>query len=90
MKRGELVSNDEVLALLENAMKKVASSKGFLIDGYPRQKDQGAAFESAIAPVDLILYFECRDVSDPTFDLKVFKFFTIIFMVGNYGGSHPP
>jgi len=61
MKRGELVSNDEVLSLLENAMKKVASSKGFLIDGYPRQKDQGAAFEKAIAPVDLILYFECKD-----------------------------
>lgn len=63
MKKGELVSNDEVLALLENAMKKVAGSKGFLIDGYPRQKDQGAAFEKAIAPVDLILYFECKDVS---------------------------
>lgn len=63
MKKGELVSNDEVLSLLENAMKKVASSKGFLIDGYPRQKDQGAAFEKAIAPVDLILYFECKDVS---------------------------
>lgn len=63
MKKGELVSNAEVLSLLENAMKKVESSKGFLIDGYPRQKDQGAAFEQAIAPVDLILYFECRDVS---------------------------
>lgn len=63
MKKGELVSNAEVLSLLENAMKKVSSSKGFLIDGYPRQKDQGAAFEQAIAPVDLILYFECRDVS---------------------------
>lgn len=61
MKKGELVSNAEVLSLLENAMKKVSSSKGFLIDGYPRQKDQGAAFEQAIAPVDLILYFECKD-----------------------------
>ncbi|KAG4073925.1 hypothetical protein HA402_014130 [Bradysia odoriphaga] len=61
MKRGELVSNAQVLSLLEVAMKKVTNSKGFLIDGYPRQKDQGAAFEQAIAPVDLILYFECRD-----------------------------
>lgn len=63
MKKGELVSNAQVLSLLEAAMKKVTGSKGFLIDGYPRQKDQGAAFEQAIAPVDLILYFECRDVS---------------------------
>ncbi len=69
MKKGELVSNDEVLSLLENAMKKVSGSKGFLIDGYPRQKDQGAAFEKAIAPVDLILYFECRDVSEFRFSI---------------------
>lgn len=64
MKKGELVSNDQVLGLLQAAMEKVdASCKGFLIDGYPRQKDQGAAFEKSIAPVDLILYFECKDVN---------------------------
>lgn len=64
MQKGELVSNEEVLSLLSNAMNKVdASCKGFLIDGYPRQKDQGAAFEKLIAPVDVILYFECKDVS---------------------------
>lgn len=95
MKRGELVSNEEVLGLLERAMAYVDDScKGFLIDGYrwqyyllqwisfwystdrnkiktfvnlfryPRQKDQGAAFEKSIAPVDMILYFECKDVSN--------------------------
>lgn len=64
MKSGGLVSNDQVLGLLEAAMAKVDDSvKGFLIDGYPRQKDQGAAFEKAIAPVDIILYFECRDAT---------------------------
>lgn len=62
MKKGDLVSNEQVLQLLAAAMGKVdASCKGFLIDGYPRQKDQGAAFEKDIAPVDIILYFECRD-----------------------------
>lgn len=30
---------------------------------YPREQAQGAAFEKAIAPVDLILYFECSNVS---------------------------
>lgn len=64
MKRGELVSNEAVLDLLEQAMRKVEStSKGFLIDGYPREKNQGAAFEKAISPVDIILYFECKPVS---------------------------
>lgn len=27
---------------------------------YPREKSQGSAFEKAIAPVDIILYFECQ------------------------------
>lgn len=64
MKSGDLVSNEQVLGLLEAAMGKVDDSvKGFLIDGYPRQKDQGAAFETAIAPVDIILYFECKDAT---------------------------
>lgn len=28
---------------------------------YPREEAQGREFEAAIAPVDLILYFECSD-----------------------------
>lgn len=62
MTRGDLVPNDEVLALLKAAMEKVADSTvGYLIDGYPREKDQGAAFETHIAKVDIILYFECAE-----------------------------
>lgn len=46
MDKGELVSNEAVLGLLKQAMDKVAATaKGFLIDGYPREKAQGAAFE---------------------------------------------
>lgn len=85
MKRGDLVPNEEVLALLEHAMKEViGKSSGYLIDGwalsnlgeigipnissiahlncvgrYPREKNQGVAFEAAIAPVDLIISLEC-------------------------------
>ncbi|XP_055387302.1 adenylate kinase isoenzyme 1 [Condylostylus longicornis] len=62
MKEGKLVPNEIVLSLLHNAMKKSAGkAKGYLIDGYPREKDQGAAFEKAIAPVNLILYFDCSN-----------------------------
>ncbi|XP_055317907.1 adenylate kinase isoenzyme 1 isoform X2 [Sitodiplosis mosellana] len=60
MKRGDLVPNEEVLDLLQKAMKEVlGKSKGFLIDGYPREKSQGVAFEKTIAPVDLIISLEC-------------------------------
>lgn len=44
--------NDVVLDLLKEAMQaKAGEAKGFLIDGYPREKSQGIAFEKAIAPV---------------------------------------
>lgn len=59
MERGELVPNDIVLELLRDAMvAKLDSSKGFLIDGYPREKEQGVAFEQEIMPCTIILYFE--------------------------------
>jgi len=38
MKSGQLVSNDEVLTLLKNAIQNnINQSNGFLIDGYPRE-----------------------------------------------------
>nr|XP_026490513.1 adenylate kinase isoenzyme 1 isoform X1 [Vanessa tameamea] len=59
MERGELVPNDLVLDLLKEAMlAKTNEAKGFLIDGYPREKSQGIAFEKTIAPVTVIIYFE--------------------------------
>ncbi|CAK1603552.1 unnamed protein product [Parnassius mnemosyne] len=59
MERGELVPNETVLELLKEAIEaRAADSKGFLIDGYPREKSQGIAFEKAIAPVTVIIYFE--------------------------------
>ncbi|XP_046567460.1 LOW QUALITY PROTEIN: adenylate kinase isoenzyme 5-like [Haliotis rubra] len=62
MEKGDLVSLDEVLQLLKEAMlAKAASSKGFLIDGYPRELDQGKRFESEVAPAEFVLYFEVAD-----------------------------
>nr|KAI8748241.1 Adenylate kinase isoenzyme 5 [Biomphalaria glabrata] len=64
MQKGELVSLDTVLQLLKEAMlKKVVSSKGFLIDGYPRELEQGVRFEQEICAPQFVLYF---DVSDET------------------------
>ncbi|XP_034481165.1 adenylate kinase isoenzyme 1-like isoform X2 [Drosophila innubila] len=62
MTSGALVPNQEVLSLLNNAVTRAkGNSKGFLIDGYPREKNQGIAFEEQIAPADLALYFECSE-----------------------------
>lgn len=39
-----------VMELLSEKIKsKIATSKGFLIDGYPREKKQGEEFEAAVS-----------------------------------------
>jgi adenylate kinase len=62
MQKGLLVPNQIVLDMLKDAMlARVKTSKGFLIDGYPRQVDQGMEFEKQIAPCKLVLYVEASD-----------------------------
>ena len=59
MKRGELVSLQLVLDLIKEEMLSCAPiSKGFLIDGYPRESEQGIQFEKQIGTPNLIIYFE--------------------------------
>merc|ERR1712227_35187 len=71
MESGQLVPLATVLDLLAEAMiKKLGGSKGFLIDGYPREVAQGEEFEKAIAPCKHILYFE---VSDATMTQRLLK-----------------
>jgi adenylate kinase len=54
MQKGLLVSNQTVLDMIKDAMlKSISTSKGFLIDGYPRQIDQGLEFEKQ---VDYLLF----------------------------------
>ncbi|CAH0557070.1 unnamed protein product [Brassicogethes aeneus] len=62
MERGELVPLDVVLDLIKEAiLKSLPNSKGFLIDGYPREKEQGVLFEQYIAPANLVLFFDASD-----------------------------
>jgi len=50
---------DMVLTLLKQAIQKnSATSSGFLIDGYPRELEQGLKFEAEVSPVELVIYFQ--------------------------------
>ncbi|ESN94879.1 hypothetical protein HELRODRAFT_186024 [Helobdella robusta] len=71
MEKGELVSLETVLTLLREAMlKKAKESKGFLIDGYPRELDQGKRFEADVSHVDSVIYFH---VADETMKKRLMK-----------------
>merc|ERR1712117_122457 len=62
MEKGDLVPLFVVLDLLAEAMlAKGSGSKGFLIDGYPREVSQGEEFEKEILPCTKILYFDVAD-----------------------------
>lgn len=62
MERGELVPLEVVLDLIkEEMLKKLSTSKGFLIDGYPREREQGILFEKNVAPVNLVLFFDASE-----------------------------
>ncbi|XP_063084215.1 adenylate kinase isoenzyme 1 isoform X1 [Cavia porcellus] len=59
MEKGQLVPLETVLDMLRDAMvAKVDSSKGFLIDGYPREVQQGEEFERRIGQPTLLLYVD--------------------------------
>jgi len=62
MERGELVPLDTVLDMLRDAMADaIKTSKGYLIDGYPREVKQGEEFEKKIRDCTMLLHFEVAD-----------------------------
>lgn len=64
MKKGGLVPDNVVLDMIKEAMlANVDSSKGFLIDGYPRKVEQGVEFEKEIVPCSKVLLINASDDS---------------------------
>nr|CAD2159773.1 unnamed protein product [Meloidogyne enterolobii] len=60
IKAGKLVELDLVLDLVEKAMLNAVEggAKGFLIDGYPRDVEQGKRFEEKLSPSHLVIFFD--------------------------------
>lgn len=61
IKDGQLVPQDVTICLLKEAMLERSDSKGFLIDGFPREIKQGKQFERQVAFAKLILNYDCPD-----------------------------
>ncbi|VDP19221.1 unnamed protein product, partial [Schistosoma margrebowiei] len=71
MERGELVPLVIVLALLKEAMIKLVDENcHFLIDGYPRELDQGIRFEKEVCPCLCVINF---DVSEEVMRKRLLK-----------------
>ncbi|KAL5109317.1 adenylate kinase [Taenia crassiceps] len=62
MEKGELVSLEIVLALIKDAMLKlIDKSPYFLIDGYPRELEQGTRFEKEVAQCFAVLHLKVSE-----------------------------
>ncbi|XP_078541655.1 adenylate kinase isoenzyme 1-like isoform X1 [Lissotriton helveticus] len=60
MQRGDIVPLDIVMTVLKDALlTKAEASKGFLVDGFPREVGQAQEFERMIGHPSLVLVFEC-------------------------------
>ncbi|KAB0361868.1 hypothetical protein FD754_006024, partial [Muntiacus muntjak] len=60
MERGELVPSGIILELLKEAMvASLSNTKGFLIDGYPREVKQGEEFGRRIGNPHLVICMDC-------------------------------
>ncbi|XP_053446934.1 adenylate kinase isoenzyme 5 isoform X2 [Nycticebus coucang] len=60
MKRGDLVPSGIILELLKEAMvASLGDTKGFLIDGYPREVRQGEEFRHRIGDPHLVICMDC-------------------------------
>lgn len=63
--QGELVSDDITQAILENRLRQADCAAGFILDGFPRNRNQADFLQGALeriqAPVDVVLNIEVPD-----------------------------
>lgn len=65
MKRGDLVSDDIVLSIIENRITQVDSAKGFILDGFPRTVAQAEGLDKLLEKNHLVLnHVFCLNVQD--------------------------
>lgn len=58
---GTIVPMEITISLLETAMKAANPKKKFLIDGFPRNIEQGIAFEQQVCPGRAMFFFDCKE-----------------------------
>ncbi|MFH1092832.1 MAG: adenylate kinase [Candidatus Omnitrophota bacterium] len=65
MDKGELVPDEIVARMITEKLKKEAMSAGFILDGFPRTKNQAEILEAELnalnLPLDMVVYFDTSE-----------------------------
>ncbi|XP_043500787.1 adenylate kinase isoenzyme 1-like [Polistes fuscatus] len=62
MSQGRLVPADILIEMIKTKMlAHLNTARGFLLVGFPREKDQGKLFESQVKPFDQLIYLSARN-----------------------------
>lgn len=61
IQQGTIVPSQITIDLLKAAMKESTICDYFLIDGFPRNVQQGIAFEEQVSPCAALLFFDCPE-----------------------------
>lgn len=61
IREGTIVPMEITTSLLQTAMQAAMPKKKFLIDGFPRNIEQGIAFEEQVCPGRAVLFFDCKE-----------------------------
>lgn len=62
IQQGTIVPSQITIDLLKHAMAEdLSDCDYFLIDGFPRNVDQGVAFENQVSPCAALLFFDCPE-----------------------------
>ncbi|XP_015181324.1 PREDICTED: adenylate kinase isoenzyme 1-like [Polistes dominula] len=62
MSQGRLVPADVLIELIKTKLlAHLNTARGFLLVGFPREKDQGKLFERQVKPFDLLIYLSARN-----------------------------
>jgi adenylate kinase len=67
MDAGQLVSDDVVLGLVEERIVRPDAARGFILDGYPRNRSQARDLEATLA--SLAIRLDCAIFMDVSFDV---------------------
>ena len=84
MDRGDLVSDDIIIGLVQERIREDDCENGFLLDGFPRTIAQADALREAGIDIDAVVEIEVDDESLAALSYPIFSIISLVFASFHY------